>query len=113
MGNGLFSPQGTSTRAQVAAVMVRVLDRLGLLTAIAVEKGTLQMSEDGQYYELVNCAGLDTGYRLTAVSEEVKQRLDDLLDQSVRITGLRVQSSAQSQPMLRLRVLSVTKSAEG
>lgn len=113
MGNGLFAPQGTSTRAQVAAVMVRVLDRLGLLTAIAVEKGTLQMSEDGQYYELVNCAGLDTGYRLTAVSEEVKQRLDDLLDQSVRITGLRVQSSAQSQPMLRLRVLSVTKSAEG
>ncbi|NLW16775.1 MAG: hypothetical protein GX033_03860, partial [Firmicutes bacterium] len=113
MGNGLFSPQGTSTRAQVAAVMVRVLDRLGLLTAITVEKGTLQMGEDGQNYQLVNCAGTDTGYRLRAVSEEVKQQLEELVGQSVRITGLRVQNSSQNQSTPQLRVLSVTKSADG
>lgn len=113
MGNGTLAPQGTSTRAQVAAVMVRVLDRLGLLTATAVEQGTLQISEDGQRYELVNCASSDTNYQLAAVSEEVKRQLEDLVGQFVRVTGLRVQSSNQSQATPQLRVLSVTKSAEG
>jgi len=113
VGGGRFSPQGTSTRAQVAAVMVRVLDRLGLLTTTAVEEGSLQMSPDGQHCQLVNCAGLDTDYQLTPVSAEVKQQLEGLLGQFVRITGLRVQSSYQNQNTPRLRVLSVIKSSEG
>jgi chitodextrinase len=110
VGAGRFQPEGTATRAQVAAVMLRVLERAGLLTTAVVERGTLQVSQtDSTRFELVDCQGETAAYALTAISEEVRSQLQGLVGQTVQITALRVQGDAAPA----LRVLGVAKSAGG
>ncbi len=110
MGAGSFLPQGTATRVQVAAVMLRVLERAGLLTTTMVEKGTLQAHpEDANKWLLVNCDGSVSEYSLRAISAEVEQQLQSLVGQTVQVTALRVQNTIPPA----LRVLTVAKSASG
>lgn len=108
MGGGLFQPLGTSTRAQAAAVMLRVLERAGLITVPAVAEGRLQKAEQGTAeFMLVDCVGSAAAYHLTPISEEVRRQMTALVGQTVQLTGLREQEDPENAPIPRLRVLGI------
>ena len=114
MGDGKFSPQGTSTRAQVAAVMLRVLERTGQAITTSIEEGTLKASSGTEtQYVLNDCRGDSSSYRLTPMSERAAQELASLNGQTVRAVVLRVQEAKPGTAIPQLRVLSVTAIAGG
>ncbi len=107
IGGSQFQPQGTSTRSQVAAVMLRVLERTSLLLTSTVIEGRLQVDE-AHRYQLVDCTDDESAYRLAASSELVRQQLAALIGARVSISGLLTHSGEPA-----LSILGVSKSESG
>jgi hypothetical protein len=111
-----FQPEGTATRAQAAVVVLRVMERMGLLTSTSVVKGSLTISElEGTHFELNNCTSSNETYVLVPVSEEIRSQLAKLAGQNVQVTGFLVQGVSQymSGPVLRVLTVAVSSSQTG
>ena len=107
-----FQPRGTATRAQAAVVVLRVMERMGLVTSTSVVEGIVKISElEGRHFELINCAGGNTSYVLVPVSSEVSNQLEALADQNAQITGLLEQGVSQYMTGPVLKVIRAVKTS--
>lgn len=109
-----FQPKGRTTRAQATVVAFRVMERMGLLTAISVKKGNLIISElEGRHFALTNCTEKNTSYVLLPASAELERQMASLVEQEVQVTALPVPGMTQYMSGPVLRVLSISKDSQG
>jgi hypothetical protein len=110
----LFSPKGTSTRAQAAVVMLRILERLGLLISTSVAEGTVTISQlEGRHLELIDCEGSTATYVLAPISDEVERQLEALVGKSARVIGLLTSDVNQYMTGPTLRVTAASRLSGG
>jgi len=103
-----FDPQGTATRAQAAAVILKALERNGLLTATSVINGTLRISEvEGTHFELRDTDTAVPVYVLIPGSADIKRQMEDLEDWKVRVTVIREGDASIYMTGPVLRVLTI------
>lgn len=83
-----FGPGMRSTRAQAAALVLRTLERMGLLEATLTVEGTVEVNEiEGRHYELVATSDQKGNYVLIPVGAEAERALAAGVGKRVRVTG--------------------------
>ncbi len=90
VGGGAFAPAGTATRAQGAALVLRAMELMGMITAPVTVTGTVTVSEiEGRHLELeVSGGGPVTRYVLIPGDGAVARELEASVGRQVRVTGL-------------------------
>ncbi|MHB1127960.1 MAG: S-layer homology domain-containing protein [Bacillota bacterium] len=84
-----FNPQGGSTKAQAAVVVLRAMELMVQITTRVTFKGTVVVSEvEGQHFELKLAAGDGgTQYVLEPASEYMQKQLAAAVGQETSVTG--------------------------
>lgn len=82
-----FAPRDKATRAQVAVLMLRSMERMGMLEATQAVMGTVSESDvEGRHFELVT-KGEGTTYVLLPAADDVAERLKASLGKEVTVMG--------------------------
>jgi len=89
VGGNTFQPLGNATRAQAAAVVLRMLELKGLVSAPATLKGTLSVSDiGGRHFELV--AEDQKIYLVLPVTEPARSGLEEAVSAAASSSGIPV-----------------------
>lgn len=109
-----FDPKGLSTRAQAAVVVLRVMERLGLVEKTEVVKGTLHLGEvEGTHLEMVSTeGGKTTTYVLLpdgGPDGSIAKQFDGLVGTELRVLAVRQDGASAYMRGPVLRVLEVWK----
>ncbi|MGI6129867.1 MAG: S-layer homology domain-containing protein, partial [bacterium] len=82
---GTFEPKSNATRAQVATVVLRAMERMGLISANTSLKGVVGISEiEGRHFELSE--GKNT-YVLVPKGEAIAAQLEAFVGKETEVTG--------------------------
>jgi hypothetical protein len=81
----IFEPKAYATRAQAAVVVLRAMERLGLIKAFTTVNGSVSLSDvEGEHYEL---SSGNTSYVLVPAAEYIAAQLKASIGKDIQVTG--------------------------
>jgi len=90
-GTGAFNPRKCALRGEAAAVIMRAMEQLGLVTQFEKVMGKLRISEiEGRHFELTTCikCNLPPVYVLLPVDDIVAVKLEAAIGKKVEVEGI-------------------------
>lgn len=102
-----FRPQGGATRAEAAVVMLRAMERMGLVYAFVTTGGTIEESTEKNGYYEIECSAGTVNYLLLPAGDDVRRQLANAAGQETEITGIAVDEPAGNATIPVLQVIAV------